>query len=745
MHRLLTTWNLLSSILLSLAPLSLFAENVTVFKELNKANWQIVHKSSEETKAKSQSAKNAIDGNPNTIWHTEWKDRSPSHPHEIIIDMGRIQNVNFVTHLPRQDGSSHGRILEYQIYLGMNLDSMALVATGSFPEEETQNTIEINPTKARYLRFVALSELDGNPWTSIAEIGVMYETITDFQPSKLTQGKVSLSSGKAIHDIPVRVHFQSGKEDYFVNVKIDEGSSSANFQIPIPDSKSGILYYEISDPLFAIAGFQSSRGTSHLRSNAIEWKPGNSSDLVLVKLIHITGILTLPDGQVAEKDLSMYVDAYDSHFGPLHFSDSPIFKKGQSSAPFHIEIPEGILKRFKLKLINYSGGYLRGSLYTRKGVIPYYEISENAYLDPKKDRLTNIIFTIIPDDTVLSEKEMIKKGAELGSQISKEILKPEYTEFEKLLRVHDYLVENYEYFSEDLVPKYKLLAPNDTHHTRIPFLNKLAVCGGFADMSAFLLNEAGMKAGILNAHPIFDHGWTTVSIRGKSYHVDITGDEHDGTYQQLLMSDSQKVRIGMEDKVQSPDYYWDLKGSGLRDRSFIFQKSDYIHKDSFRSPEFLRVFGNIHLPESEIASASGLGLLINSETECYIPPGEKSCFFALKILRNNPKPFIHIMPQGSYFGGYYSALGLKDTPENAEKIKSPNHLIPEDEFSARWTRNLNLTEGYYEFSASADDGIRVFIDDRILIDEWRPQAYASFSKKLQIKGGSHKFRIEYFE
>jgi hypothetical protein len=104
MHRLLTTWNLLSSILLSLAPLSLFAENVTVFKELNKANWQIVHKSSEETKAKSQSAKNAIDGNPNTIWHTEWKDRSPSH-------------VNFVTHLPRQDGSSHGRILEYQIYL----------------------------------------------------------------------------------------------------------------------------------------------------------------------------------------------------------------------------------------------------------------------------------------------------------------------------------------------------------------------------------------------------------------------------------------------------------------------------------------------------------------------------------------------------------------------------------------------------------------------------------------------------
>ena len=140
-----------------------------------------------------------------------------------------------------------------------------------------------------------------------------------------------------------------------------------------------------------------------------------------------------------------------------------------------------------------------------------------------------------------------------------------------------------------------------------------------------------------------------------------------------------------------------------------------------------------------------MGVLINSETECYIPPGEKSCFFALKILRNNPKPFIHIMPQGSYFGGYYSALGLKDTPENAEKIKSPNHLIPEDEFSARWTRNLNLTEGYYEFSASADDGIRVFIDDKILIDEWRPQAFASFSKKLQIKGGSHKFRIEYFE
>jgi hypothetical protein len=172
MYKIFTT-----CILLSLAPLSLFAENVTVFKELNKANWQIVHKSSEETKAKNQAAKNAIDGNPNTIWHTEWKNKKPSHPHELVIDFGQSEHVEAITYLPRPQGDGdNGNVKAYQIFLGMDLNSLNLVASGEFQDsiEHNRKVIPVPSTDARYLRFVALSETNGKSYTSAAEIGILH-------------------------------------------------------------------------------------------------------------------------------------------------------------------------------------------------------------------------------------------------------------------------------------------------------------------------------------------------------------------------------------------------------------------------------------------------------------------------------------------------------------------------------------------------------------------------------------------
>jgi hypothetical protein len=172
MYKIFTT-----CILLSLAPFSLFAENVTVFKELNKANWQIVHKSSEETKANNQAAKNAIDGNPNTIWHTEWKNKKPSHPHELVIDFGQSEHVEAITYLPRPQGDGdNGNVKAYQIFLGMDLNSLNLVASGEFQDsiEHNRKVIPVPSTEARYLRFVALSETNGKSYTSAAEIGILH-------------------------------------------------------------------------------------------------------------------------------------------------------------------------------------------------------------------------------------------------------------------------------------------------------------------------------------------------------------------------------------------------------------------------------------------------------------------------------------------------------------------------------------------------------------------------------------------
>jgi len=76
---------------------------------------------------------------------------------------------------------------------------------------------------------------------------------------------------------------------------------------------------------------------------------------------------------------------------------------------------------------------------------------------------------------------------------------------------------------------------------------------------------------------------------------------------------------------------------------------------------------------------------------------------------------------------------------------SPAPSLPVDNFSARWTRTLNLSAGDYRFYARSDDGVRVWLDDQLLIDEWREQAATTYSANRSLGAGAHRFRIEYFE
>ena len=72
---------------------------------------------------------------------------------------------------------------------------------------------------------------------------------------------------------------------------------------------------------------------------------------------------------------------------------------------------------------------------------------------------------------------------------------------------------------------------------------------------------------------------------------------------------------------------------------------------------------------------------------------------------------------------------------------------PTDNFSARWTGYYTpKTSADYTFSISADDGFRVFVDDKPLIEDWHFHDAALTSKKLALTAGHHyKIKIEYFE
>lgn len=75
---------------------------------------------------------------------------------------------------------------------------------------------------------------------------------------------------------------------------------------------------------------------------------------------------------------------------------------------------------------------------------------------------------------------------------------------------------------------------------------------------------------------------------------------------------------------------------------------------------------------------------------------------------------------------------------------SPDARIPTDNFSVRWTRLVSFAAGSYTFSATADDGIRVWVGDTLAIDGWIPQQARTYTKTLFLQG-TYPLRAEYFE
>jgi hypothetical protein len=75
---------------------------------------------------------------------------------------------------------------------------------------------------------------------------------------------------------------------------------------------------------------------------------------------------------------------------------------------------------------------------------------------------------------------------------------------------------------------------------------------------------------------------------------------------------------------------------------------------------------------------------------------------------------------------------------------APNVISP-DRFSVRWTRTLNLTPGRYFFTARADDGVRLWVNNQLVVDEWHVQPLTSFTAVIDITNSTVPVVMEYFE
>jgi beta-glucosidase len=107
-------------------------------------------------------------------------------------------------------------------------------------------------------------------------------------------------------------------------------------------------------------------------------------------------------------------------------------------------------------------------------------------------------------------------------------------------------------------------------------------------------------------------------------------------------------------------------------------------------------------------------------------------------------------------GEYFNNMKLEGVPDlirNDPEINfdwgqgSPGRRINYDGFSARWTGKLLANEtGPYRIGMTNDDGMRVWINGELILDDWRDDAARTSSKTINLVAGRmYDLKVEYYD
>ena len=147
--------------------------------------------------AEKEHADRTIDGDKNTIWHSNYN-KGYTLPQYFTIDLGKEYSLEQVDYLPRQ-GSSNGHVTHYRIETSLDGEKFEPVVEGFFETEDGSlkdpsefKKVKFDKIGARYVRFIALESLGGTPnaYASCAEInfyGVEAQSVDFAELSKLIQ------------------------------------------------------------------------------------------------------------------------------------------------------------------------------------------------------------------------------------------------------------------------------------------------------------------------------------------------------------------------------------------------------------------------------------------------------------------------------------------------------------------------------------------------------------------------------
>ena len=142
------------------------------FERIENIPIRVISASSEESG--EGDAQNLVDGDPNTIWHTMYSVTVAKYPHWVDFDMSEVRTIKGFTYLPYDSWSS--KVKEYSFSVSTDGKNWTEIQKGTFDASaELKRVLLEKPTKARYVRFTALTQLYNQDFASGAEFSVLEE------------------------------------------------------------------------------------------------------------------------------------------------------------------------------------------------------------------------------------------------------------------------------------------------------------------------------------------------------------------------------------------------------------------------------------------------------------------------------------------------------------------------------------------------------------------------------------------
>ncbi len=107
-------------------------------------------------------------------------------------------------------------------------------------------------------------------------------------------------------------------------------------------------------------------------------------------------------------------------------------------------------------------------------------------------------------------------------------------------------------------------------------------------------------------------------------------------------------------------------------------------------------------------------------------------------------------------GEYFTNIEMKGNPSKIRvdsvldfkwEWDAPFEDFPKDYFSVRWSGYLKIDRSsFYAINVSSDDGIRFYLDDRLVIDDWNDHAELTNSYTTYLQAGKfYKIKLEFYE